>query len=54
MERTDQVLNIKPTSMCAETKNRGFEFTLNTRNIVTKDFEWTSSVAFVYQQRGNS
>ncbi len=30
----------------AETKNRGFEVTLNTRNIVTKDFEWTSSAAF--------
>lgn len=30
----------------AETKNRGFEFSLNTRNIVTKDFEWTSSAAF--------
>ncbi len=30
----------------AETKNRGFEFTLNTRNVVTKDFEWTSSAAF--------
>lgn len=30
----------------AETKNRGFEFTLNTRNIVTKKFEWSSSIAF--------
>ena len=30
----------------AQTKNRGFEATLNTRNIVAKDFEWTSSVAF--------
>ncbi len=29
-----------------ETKNSGFEFTLNTRNIVTKDFEWTSNLAF--------
>jgi TonB-linked SusC/RagA family outer membrane protein len=30
----------------AETKNRGFEVSLNTRNIVTNDFEWTSSAAF--------
>jgi TonB-linked SusC/RagA family outer membrane protein len=30
----------------AETKNRGFEFTLNTRNIVKKNFEWSSSLAF--------
>ena len=30
----------------AETKNRGFEFTLNTRNIVTRDFEWTTSASF--------
>lgn len=30
----------------AETKNRGFEVTLNTRNVVTRDFEWTSSAAF--------
>jgi TonB-linked SusC/RagA family outer membrane protein len=29
-----------------ETKNQGFELMLNTRNIVTKDFEWTSAVAF--------
>jgi TonB-linked SusC/RagA family outer membrane protein len=30
----------------AETKNRGFEVSLNTRNVVTRDFEWTSSAAF--------
>ena len=30
----------------AETKNKGFEATVNTRNIVTRDFEWTSSAAF--------
>jgi TonB-linked SusC/RagA family outer membrane protein len=30
----------------AETKNRGFEFTLNTRNVVSRDFEWTTSAAF--------
>jgi TonB-linked SusC/RagA family outer membrane protein len=29
-----------------ETKNRGIEIGLNTRNIVTRDFEWTSSVTF--------
>jgi TonB-linked SusC/RagA family outer membrane protein len=30
----------------AQTKNRGFEATLNTRNVVTKNFEWTTSAAF--------
>lgn len=30
----------------AETENRGFELTANTRNIMTKDFEWTSSLTF--------
>lgn len=30
----------------AETKNKGFEASLNTRNIVTKNFEWSSSAAF--------
>lgn len=29
-------------SNVGEIKNRGFEFTINSRNIVTKDFEWTS------------
>lgn len=29
-----------------ETKNKGFEFTANTRNIVTKKFEWTSALTF--------
>ena len=29
-----------------ETLNKGFEFTLNTRNVVTKNFEWTSNIAF--------
>jgi len=33
-----------------ETLNKGFEATLNTRNIVTKDFEWSSSVAFSYNK----
>ncbi|MFL5741477.1 MAG: SusC/RagA family TonB-linked outer membrane protein [Flavisolibacter sp.] len=30
----------------AATKNRGIELSLNTRNIVAKDFEWSTSVAF--------
>jgi TonB-linked SusC/RagA family outer membrane protein len=29
-----------------ETKNNGFELTLNSRNIITKDFEWSSSLTF--------
>jgi TonB-linked SusC/RagA family outer membrane protein len=29
-----------------ETKNRGFELTLNTRNIVKTNFEWSSNLAF--------
>jgi TonB-linked SusC/RagA family outer membrane protein len=29
-----------------ETMNKGFEATINTRNFVTRDFEWSSSVAF--------
>src|SRR5690606_28828311 len=28
-----------------ETQNRGWELSLNTRNIVTNNFEWTSSAA---------
>jgi TonB-linked SusC/RagA family outer membrane protein len=30
----------------AKTNNKGFELTMNTRNIVGKNFEWTSSIAF--------
>ncbi len=30
----------------AKTNNKGFEVTMNTRNIVSKNFEWSSSVAF--------
>jgi len=30
----------------AATKNRGFEASINTRNIVAKNFEWTTSVAY--------
>ncbi|SMC39917.1 SusC/RagA family TonB-linked outer membrane protein [Pedobacter africanus] len=30
----------------AKTNNKGFELTMNTRNIVGKNFEWSSSIAF--------
>ncbi len=30
----------------AQTNNKGFELTLNTRNIVTKDFEWSSTITY--------
>lgn len=30
----------------AQTNNKGFEVALNTRNIVAKDFEWSSSVTY--------
>ncbi|MEJ6981433.1 TonB-dependent receptor [Pedobacter sp. P351] len=30
----------------AETNNKGLELTLNTRNIVSRNFEWTSAIAF--------
>lgn len=30
----------------AETNNKGLELTLNTRNIVSRSFEWTSAIAF--------
>ncbi|WP_240348375.1 TonB-dependent receptor [Longitalea arenae] len=33
-----------------ETQNRGIELALNTRNVVTKDFTWNSSVAFSYNK----
>lgn len=36
----------KTTGNLAETKNTGFELTLNTRNIVKKDFTWTSTLTF--------
>lgn len=32
----------------AETSNRGFEMTLNTYNIKTKDFEWSSNLTVTY------
>lgn len=34
----------------AETRNKGLEIALNTRNVVTKSFEWTSSLAFAYNK----
>lgn len=36
----------KKTSNIARIKNRGLELTLNTRNIVKKDFTWTSTFTF--------
>lgn len=33
-----------------ETQNRGIELAFNTRNIVTKDFNWNSSIAFSYNK----
>ena len=36
----------RTTANIAETKNKGFELTLNTRNIVKKDFTWTSTITF--------
>lgn len=36
----------RTTSNIAKTKNKGFELTLNTRNIVTKDFTWSSTITF--------
>jgi TonB-linked SusC/RagA family outer membrane protein len=33
-----------------QTQNRGIELALNTRNVVTKDFDWTSSAAFSFNK----
>jgi hypothetical protein len=33
-----------------QTQNRGIELALNTRNVVTKDFDWSSSAAFSYNK----
>jgi TonB-linked SusC/RagA family outer membrane protein len=38
--------NYKTNMNLCETENRGFEFTANTRNIITKDFSWTSALTF--------
>lgn len=34
----------------AQTNNKGLEVTMNTRNVVSKNFEWTSSVAFGFNK----
>lgn len=34
----------------AETETSGIELALNTRNIVTKDFTWTSNITFTYSK----
>ncbi len=39
-------VNYQTNINVAATKTRGFELSLNTRNIVRKDFEWTTSAAF--------
>lgn len=36
----------KMNKNAAETENRGIELALNTRNIVKKDFTWSSTVTF--------
>ena len=36
-------------NMC-ETSNKGFEMSLTTRNIVTKDFNWSSTLTFNYNK----
>lgn len=33
-----------------ETKNKGIELALNTRNIETKNFQWTSALTFAYNK----
>lgn len=33
-----------------ETKNKGLELALNTRNIETKNFQWTSALTFAYNK----
>lgn len=34
----------------ANMKSKGFEFTLNTRNVQTKNFNWTTNVTFAYNE----
>ena len=36
----------KPYVNAGEIENKGFEFTINSRNIVTKDFKWSSTLTF--------
>lgn len=33
-----------------EVQNKGFEFTINTQNIKTKDFEWNTTLSFSYNK----
>ena len=39
------VNNLTNLNIC-QTRNNGLELTLNTRNVITKDFQWTSAVTF--------
>ena len=47
--KSDNTMYKMYQNLC-ETKNRGIELTLNTRNIVTKDFTWTSDLTFTYNK----
>ncbi|MDR2145837.1 MAG: TonB-dependent receptor, partial [Tannerella sp.] len=39
-------LSLLPWVNLGSLENKGFELTLNTQNIVTKDFQWTSDIVF--------
>ena len=39
-------VNYKTNINIAKTTNKGFELSLNTRNIIMRNFEWTTSMAF--------
>lgn len=43
-------VNYKTNVNVAKTTNKGFELSLNTRNIVKRDFDWTTSLAFGYNK----
>lgn len=46
----DASTNFKTNMNVAETETSGIELALNTRNIVTKDFTWTSNLTFTYSK----
>jgi TonB-linked SusC/RagA family outer membrane protein len=43
-------LQYKTNINVCETQNRGIELALNTRNVVTNNFNWTSAIAFSYNK----
>lgn len=47
--KSDNTMYKMYQNLC-ETKNRGIELSLNTRNIITKDFTWTSDLTFSYNK----